>query len=158
MLMTKERRPAIRSLRGWAISVLQEAELDLNQAASLPGRHRRWGFNRSDAFGHSRGDLNRDKARSRRSDRRQASPPPPREHQTGRNAVPSRDLRHHCPGRQRLLDDPHLVVARPATATLNSAQNFYPHQPTLKLHASSQTGHRTRPPAAEGYAGPEGNY
>ena len=25
MLMTKERRPAIRSLRGWAISVLQEA-------------------------------------------------------------------------------------------------------------------------------------
>jgi acetyl-CoA acetyltransferase len=25
MLMTKERRPAIRTLRGWAISVLQEA-------------------------------------------------------------------------------------------------------------------------------------
>jgi hypothetical protein len=25
MLMTKERKPAIRSLRGWAISVLQEA-------------------------------------------------------------------------------------------------------------------------------------
>jgi hypothetical protein len=25
MLMTKERRPAIRSLRGWAISVLQQA-------------------------------------------------------------------------------------------------------------------------------------
>jgi hypothetical protein len=25
MLMTKERRPAVRTLRGWAISVLQEA-------------------------------------------------------------------------------------------------------------------------------------
>jgi hypothetical protein len=25
MLMTKDRRPAIRTLRGWAISVLQEA-------------------------------------------------------------------------------------------------------------------------------------
>ena len=25
MLMTEERRPAIRSLRGWAIAVLQEA-------------------------------------------------------------------------------------------------------------------------------------
>ena len=25
MLMTKERRPSIRTLRGWAISVLQEA-------------------------------------------------------------------------------------------------------------------------------------
>ena len=25
MLMTKERRPAIRTLRGWAISILQEA-------------------------------------------------------------------------------------------------------------------------------------
>jgi hypothetical protein len=25
MLMTRERRPAIRTLRGWAISVLQEA-------------------------------------------------------------------------------------------------------------------------------------
>lgn len=25
MLMTKERRPAIRTLQGWAISVLQEA-------------------------------------------------------------------------------------------------------------------------------------
>jgi hypothetical protein len=88
-----------------------------------------------------------------RSSNRRANPPP-RDHQTGRNAVPSRDLRHHCPGRQR-LDDPHLVVARPATPTLNPAQNFCPHQPTLGLalkpHGSSQTGHRTRRPAAEGY-------
>src|SRR6266481_2870386 len=80
---------------------------------------------------------------------------PPREHQTRRNAVPSRDLRHHRAGCQRLLDDPHLVVARPATATLNPAQNFYPHQPTLRLalkpYASSQTGHRIRRPAAKGY-------
>src|SRR5258705_8953871 len=112
---------------------LAVTELDLDQAASLPGRHRRWGFNRSEAFGRSRGDLNRDKARSRRSDSRQPSPPPPREHQTRRNAVPPRDLRHHRAGRQRLLDDSHLIVARPATATLNPAQNLYPHQPTLRL-------------------------
>src|SRR4029077_8686604 len=74
-----------------------------------------------------------DKRRPCRSDSRQAGPPPPREHQTPRNAVPPRDLRHHRAGRQRLLDDPHLVVARPATATLNPSQNLYPHQPTLRL-------------------------
>ena len=97
------------------------------------GRHRRWGFDRSDAFGRSRGELNRDKPRSRRNDTRQASPPPPREHQTRRNAVSPRDLRHHRAGRQRLFDDPHLIVARPAAATLNPAQNLYPHLPTLRL-------------------------
>src|SRR5438067_8784380 len=41
--------------------------------------------------GRSRGDPNRDKARSRRSDSRQASPPSPCEHQIRRNAVPPRD-------------------------------------------------------------------
>jgi transposase len=39
--------------------------------------------------------------------------------------------------------DPHLIVARPATAPLNPAQNLYPHQPTLRLalkpHPSSGT-------------------
>src|SRR5450631_796604 len=44
---------------------LAVTELDLDQAASLPGRRRHWGCNRSDALGRSRGDLNRDKARSR---------------------------------------------------------------------------------------------
>ncbi len=134
---------------------LAVTELDLDQTASLPGRHRRWGFNRSHAFGRSRRDPNRDKARSRRSDSRQAGPPPPREHQTRRNAVPPRDLRHHRAGRQRLLDDPHLIVARPATATHNPIQNLYPHLPTLRLtlkpHASSEAGHRTRRSPPEGY-------
>ena len=88
---------------------------------------------RSAAFGRCRGELNRDKLRSRRNDTRQASPPPPREHQTRRNAVSPRDLRHHRAGRQRLFDDPHLIVARPAAATLNPAQNLYPHLPTLRL-------------------------
>ncbi|WP_413992457.1 DUF1643 domain-containing protein [Labrys okinawensis] len=54
----------------------------------------------------------------------------------------ARDLRHHRARRQRLFNDPHLLVARPATAALNSAQNFNPHQPTLRLalkpHASPQ--------------------
>src|SRR6202040_439821 len=93
-----------------------------------------------------------------RSGSRQAGPPPPREHQTRRNAVPPRDLRHHRAGRQRLLDDPHLVVARPATATLNPTQNLYPHQPTLRLalkpHASSEAGHSTRRSPPEGYTVP----
>ena len=90
-------------------------------------------FNRWDAFGRSRGELNRDKPRSRRNDTRQASPPRPRKHQTRRNAVPPRDLRHNRAGRQRPFDDPHLIVARPATTTLNPVQNFYPHLPTLRL-------------------------
>src|ERR1700689_1692053 len=89
---------------------LAATEVDLDQAPAPPGRNRRWGFNRCDAFGGNRGQLNRDKPRSRRSDTRQASPPPPREHQTRRNAVPPRDLRHNRAGRQRLFDDPHLIV------------------------------------------------
>jgi transposase len=47
--------------------------------------------------------------------------------------VPLRDLRHHRARRQRFFDDPHLIVARPATTTLNTAQNLYPHLPTLRL-------------------------
>jgi hypothetical protein len=46
--------------------------------------------------------------------------------------VPLRDLRHHRAGRQRFLDDPHLIVARPATAPLNPAQNLYPASTDLK--------------------------
>jgi hypothetical protein len=110
---------------------LAVTEFDLDQAPAFPGRYRRWRLDRLDAF--CRGDLHRNKVRSRRSDSRQAGPPPPCEHQTRRNAVPPRDLRHNRARRQRLLNDPHLIVARPATATLNPAQNFYPHLPTLRL-------------------------
>src|ERR1700692_550050 len=140
----------LRTSRTLSVNILVNAdalavtELDLDQAASLPGRHRRWGFNRSDAFDRRRRELNRDEARPPRSDSRQAGPPPPREHQTRRNAVPPRDLRHHRAGRQRLLDDTHLIVERQATATLTPATNIYTHQPTLRLalkaHASSETG------------------
>src|SRR5206468_6129427 len=112
---------------------LAATEFDLDQAPAPPGRNHRWGFNRWNAFGRTRGELNRDKLRSRRNDTRQARPPPPREHQTRRNAVPPRDLRHNRAGRQRLFDDPHLIVARPATTTLNPAQDLYPHLPTLRL-------------------------
>src|SRR6266446_3805718 len=105
ILARSPRRPGVDILVN--ADALAVTELDLDQAASL----RRWGFNRSEALDRSRGDLNRDKARSCRSDSRQAGTPPPREHQTRRNAVPPRDLRHHRAGRQRLLDDPHLAVA-----------------------------------------------
>jgi hypothetical protein len=66
-----------------------------------------------------------------------------------------RDLRHHRAGRKGLFDHPHLIVARPATATFNPAQNLYPHLPTLRLalkpHAASEACHSTRRPTAEGY-------
>src|ERR1700722_18742590 len=124
---------------------LAVTELDLDHAASLPGRHCRGGLNRSGAFGRDRRELNRKKPRSRRSRGRQTGSSPPREHQTCRNTVPPRDLRHHRAGRKRFLDDPHLVVARPATTTLNPAQNLYPHLPTLRLalkpHPSSEHSH-----------------
>jgi hypothetical protein len=62
------------------------------------------------------------------------------------NIPPKRDRKEPkpCP---LALDyyDPHLIVARPATAPLNPAQNLYSHQPTLRLalkpHASSETCH-----------------
>ncbi len=47
--------------------------------------------------------------------------------------MPPRDLRHNRAGRQRLFNDPHLIVARPAATTLNPAQNLYSHLPTLRL-------------------------
>ena len=54
-----------------------------------------------------------------------------------------RGRRHHRARHQRLLDDPHLIVARTATVTFNPAQNFYPHQLTFRL-ASSKTHYQTR--------------
>jgi hypothetical protein len=57
MLMTKERRPAIRTLRGWAISVLQEAgairECEehgwMRERADPHARERAFAFARQDA-------------------------------------------------------------------------------------------------------------
>ena len=57
MLMTKERRPAIRTLRGWAISVLQEAGATrecethgwMQDRADPHARERAFDFARQDA-------------------------------------------------------------------------------------------------------------
>jgi hypothetical protein len=38
-----------------------------------------------------------------------------------------------APGASVSLDDPHLIVARPATPPLNPVQNLYPHQTDLKV-------------------------
>ena len=48
MLMTKERRPAIRTLRGWAISVLQEA------GAIRECEEHGWMQDRADPHAHER--------------------------------------------------------------------------------------------------------
>lgn len=48
MLMTKERRPAIRTLRGWAINVLQEA------GAILECEEHGWAKDRADLHARDR--------------------------------------------------------------------------------------------------------
>ncbi|WP_038965567.1 hypothetical protein [Bradyrhizobium diazoefficiens] len=48
MLMTKERRPAIRTLRGWAIGVLQEA------GAIHECEEHGWAKDRADPHAHER--------------------------------------------------------------------------------------------------------
>jgi hypothetical protein len=55
-------------------------------------------------FDRGRGNLNQDS----RGPVEAAVAPPQCEHQTSRNTLPPRDLRHHRAGRRRLLDDPHL--------------------------------------------------
>lgn len=66
----------------------------------------------------------------------------------GLDDVPSRDLRHDRARRQRLLDNLHLLVARPAPPTLDAVENLNPHQPTLRLalkpYASSEAINATR--------------
>jgi hypothetical protein len=72
MLMTKERRPAIRTLRGWAISVLQEA------GAIRECEEHGWMLDRTDpharerAFDIARQDPPPAVSRSGRRDRRSA--------------------------------------------------------------------------------------
>jgi hypothetical protein len=61
-----------------------------------------------------------------------------------------------APGRQRLLDDPRLVILRPATSPLQLAQNLDPHRlMTLKLdlrsHASRKTPRQARRCSSEAY-------
>lgn len=48
-------------------------------------------------------------------------PAPPGEHQAGHEAVAASDFRHLGARHQRLLDDPRLVVLRPAAPPLESA-------------------------------------
>src|ERR1700729_2586082 len=73
----------------------------------------------------------------------------PGEHHARRNAIAARNLRYLRPWRQRLLDDPRLVILRPAPPPLQPAQNLDPHRlMTLKLdlrsHASPNTTPQTR--------------
>src|SRR5258708_12914786 len=126
------------------------SERNLDQAVSFPDRYRRRRFNRWNAFDRRRrrGDLNRHKTRWARSFRRQSNLPPPREHQTRRNSVSARDLRHHSAWDQSLLNDPHLLVARPATSPLNAAQNFNSHKPPLTLPLNPHPS--PNPPTTQG--------
>jgi hypothetical protein len=68
---------------------------------------------------------------------------------------------HLHPRRQRLLDDPRLVILRPAPPPLQPAQNLDPHRlMTLKLdlrsHASRNTTRQTRRRSSDAYAFSEG--
>src|SRR5258707_926821 len=72
------------------------------------------------------------------------------------NAIAARNLRHLRPWRQRLLDDPRLVILRPAPSPLQPAQNLDPHRlMTLKLdlrsHASRNTTRQTRRRSSDAY-------
>src|SRR6202035_2383899 len=83
----------------------------------------------------------------------------PGEHHARRNAIAARNLRHLRPWRQRLLDDPRLVILRPAPPPLQPAQNLDPHRlMTLKLdlrsHASRNTARQTRRRSSDAYAQP----
>jgi hypothetical protein len=64
--------------------------------------------------------------------------PTPGEYHACCNPIAARDLGHLCARHQRLFDDPNLVVLRPASSSLNPAQNLDPHRlMTLKLDLRS---------------------
>ncbi|MGY3461697.1 hypothetical protein ACVWW5_007147 [Bradyrhizobium sp. LM3.4] len=80
----------------------------------------------------------------------------PGKHQAGRYSVATRNLSHLRARRQRLLDNPCLVVLRPAPPPLQPAQNLDPHRlMTLKLdlrsHASRITIRHARRPPSDAY-------
>jgi hypothetical protein len=82
------------------------------------------------------GDLHRRKTRSNLPNR--SSLPTPGEHHARRNSIAACNLSHLCARRQRFLDDPHLVVMRPAPPPLDPAQYLDTHRlMTLKLDLRS---------------------
>ncbi|VIO79090.1 hypothetical protein CI41S_66550 [Bradyrhizobium ivorense] len=80
----------------------------------------------------------------------------PGKHQAGRYSVATRNLSHLRARCQCLLDNPCLVVLRPAPPPLQPAQNLDPHRlMTLKLdlrpHASRIATHHARRPPSDAY-------
>src|SRR5208282_508345 len=120
------------------------AELDLDdavlRASSVRRRARR---PRRLRQGRCRVDLDRQKDRAVSPDRvSRARQPSPCEEQALRHAVPTGDLAHHCARRQRLLDNPRLLVPAPAASPLDP-ENLPIHLcMTLKLALRS---HPSRP-------------
>src|SRR6478736_5949860 len=83
--------------------------------------------------------------------------PTPGEHHARRYPVATRNLSHLRARRQSLLDNPRLVILRPAPTPLQPAQNLDPHRlMTLKLdlrsHASRITTRHTRRRSSDAYA------
>jgi hypothetical protein len=75
--------------------------------------------------------------------------PTPGEHQARRDTVATRNFSHLPARRPRLLDNPRLIILRPALTPLQPAQNLHPHRLiTLKLdlrsHASRIITRHTR--------------
>src|ERR1700741_3424549 len=84
----------------------------------------------------------------------------PGEHHARRNAIAACNLRHLRPWRQRLLDNPRLVIMRPAPPPLQPAQNLDPHRlMTLKLNLRSQASRnatrQTRRRSSDAYLVPK---
>ena len=67
---------------------------------------------------------------------------PPREQLLRRQPVPSRDLLHHGPRRQRLLDEPRLVVSRELPATAVPRDHLDPTNRGLRLKHMVKLRHK----------------
>src|SRR4029079_10428021 len=104
---------------------------------------------------HRRGDLHRRKTGHDLLDRPGLAAPG--EHDAGRDTVATRNICHLGARYQRFLDDPRLVVLRPAPPPLQPVQHLDPHSlMTLKLdlrsHASRNTPRQTRRCSSEPYS------
>ena len=141
---TRMRRRLPRSI---SISPFRDAAIDRTRLSSS---------GRSLAFSacFCRSNLHRRKTCPDLLDRSRLSSPG--EHHARRHPVATRNLRHLRPRRQRLLDNPHLVVMRPAPSPLNPVQYLDTHRlMTLKLdlrsHASRNTPRQTRRRSSDAY-------
>jgi len=134
------------------------AEIDFDHPGphSSPVRRRaRWSRRLRHGWRRCRVDLDRKQDRAVSHGRvRRARLPSPGEEQTLRQAVPSGDSAHHGARRQRLLDNPRLLVLTPPPTALDP-KNFPIHlcvtlRLALRSHPSPRFSSRARRPPPDG--------